>query len=1088
MKKLLSILTLLLLGGLFSSKLWAYDLYVAGKQVTALNAKNITSEYILGSVSYDNATKTLTLNNATIADPENVGIRNAGIEGLTILVHGNSEISTGYNGIYCEKTTTIKSDNFSSLTVASSSNSSHVGIWQTSDNTLRIESIWLTVNAPYPIYGNKNGPLELFLCNVNASSTKDNPCVCRFTGIQTWGVTYNYDGSLYDAADQRMENKAGSMLKSHIFRPRIAMGKYIWNPRDDVEITKSSAGAGLSAGTITYSQSSRTLTLDNVSMYTGGYPCIRYNDEPGNGILKIKVVGKNTMQLATGNSAQGIYSMNNGVYIYGDGAASSSLTIANTKGIGIELDNAEDKNLTISNVTVLVSSREKRSIYGNGTSNLIINNSAVTANYGISGFKDCTLSACFVSRGGEFLPSLKGFSDDGIYLTSGVVQIDAGYALLVCGIRVTESNKGDILGDGQFSYNPNSTTLTLNNANVYTERACISNSIKNLNIKVVGTASLTSTKGHGIYSNKPFTLYSENFDDVTIKATSSDAYVAIWMDGEGLMTIENVWLDASGTDALLGNEKAKLILNECNVHAKSNGGKSCVRGFDNIATIGVIYNYDGSQYDKSDNVMVDKDGETLKEITCKPRIAVNKFIWDPRNNANLNANTAGAGIQAGTITYNSSNGILTMDNVTINAGKQNAISYYGPVELKDLIIKIKGQNFINYNSSSYGQPIFCSGNNLTICPATQSTNSPTPQLTLSPQNSMAINIEGEKTLAIRDIVLYTPAKTPYYSLYGNGNATLEIENSKVTLEKSLNMFRSLTMTRCDIAEPEGLRFSTQKKCFVLDDNNTYNDKVVIADVEYGLYIGETSVLASNAADILGDGHFSYDSPTKTLTVSDADLENLEGTLGSGISNRKIDGLTINLEGNNHITVRNSVIYSDKNINIKGTGALTAKSNHSALYFGSQEDINCTIDGPTLILKSQIPISDYYTHTTLVLKGDKTYIALEPKEYYNPITDLKGLTTYWPMDIVKPEGAWFSASLKGITLDGEKLYEGKVVFFGGNIADVNRDTSVDVADIAAVIDAMAGTTDEILRNNADVNIDGSVDVADIAAVIDAMAAQ
>ena len=54
-------------------------------------------------------------------------------------------------------------------------------------------------------------------------------------------------------------------------------------------------------------------------------------------------------------------------------------------------------------------------------------------------------------------------------------------------------------------------------------------------------------------------------------------------------------------------------------------------------------------------------------------------------------------------------------------------------------------------------------------------------------------------------------------------------------------------------------------------------------------------------------------------------------------------------------------------------------------------------------------------------------------------------------------------------------------------DVNGDGSVDVADIAAIIDVMAGG-DPNVNPNADVNGDGSVDVADIAAVIDIMAAQ
>ena len=57
-------------------------------------------------------------------------------------------------------------------------------------------------------------------------------------------------------------------------------------------------------------------------------------------------------------------------------------------------------------------------------------------------------------------------------------------------------------------------------------------------------------------------------------------------------------------------------------------------------------------------------------------------------------------------------------------------------------------------------------------------------------------------------------------------------------------------------------------------------------------------------------------------------------------------------------------------------------------------------------------------------------------------------------------------------------------------DVNGDGSVDVADIAAIIDVMAGTIvpEASASGNADVNKDGNVDVADIAAVSDIMSAQ
>ena len=57
-----------------------------------------------------------------------------------------------------------------------------------------------------------------------------------------------------------------------------------------------------------------------------------------------------------------------------------------------------------------------------------------------------------------------------------------------------------------------------------------------------------------------------------------------------------------------------------------------------------------------------------------------------------------------------------------------------------------------------------------------------------------------------------------------------------------------------------------------------------------------------------------------------------------------------------------------------------------------------------------------------------------------------------------------------------------------ICDVNKDMKVDVADIANVIDVMAGRTNSSVVADADVNHDGKVDVADIATILTEMASQ
>ena len=63
----------------------------------------------------------------------------------------------------------------------------------------------------------------------------------------------------------------------------------------------------------------------------------------------------------------------------------------------------------------------------------------------------------------------------------------------------------------------------------------------------------------------------------------------------------------------------------------------------------------------------------------------------------------------------------------------------------------------------------------------------------------------------------------------------------------------------------------------------------------------------------------------------------------------------------------------------------------------------------------------------------------------------------------------------------------VAYKAHNPADVNRDGTIDVADIATIIDVMAKGASAFPEYDADVNEDGTVDVADIASVIDVMAA-
>ena len=87
-------------------------------------------------------------------------------------------------------------------------------------------------------------------------------------------------------------------------------------------------------------------------------------------------------------------------------------------------------------------------------------------------------------------------------------------------------------------------------------------------------------------------------------------------------------------------------------------------------------------------------------------------------------------------------------------------------------------------------------------------------------------------------------------------------------------------------------------------------------------------------------------------------------------------------------------------------------------------------------------------------------------------DAAGSRAFGMMHAPTSSAAWTSYST--ITIKTQKQ------------GDVNGDNTIDVADIATVIDVMAGSAD-VSSASADVNGDGTVDVADIAAIIDTMAA-
>lgn len=128
------------------------------------------------------------------------------------------------------------------------------------------------------------------------------------------------------------------------------------------------------------------------------------------------------------------------------------------------------------------------------------------------------------------------------------------YALLVAGTQVTKTNQNDVLGDGTVSYDPDTHTLTLNNAHLTLGEdaeegisSCIDSDLTDDMLTITGTASLSDADG--IMTVGPLTL-----DNATLTLTGNidgdvgdDAIRAGRSDED--ITIENSKVTIAGTNS-----------------------------------------------------------------------------------------------------------------------------------------------------------------------------------------------------------------------------------------------------------------------------------------------------------------------------------------------------------------------------------------------------------------------------------------------------------------------------------------------------------------------------------------------------------
>lgn len=282
---------------------------------------------------------------------------------------------------------------------------------------------------------------------------------------------------------------------------------------------------------------------------------------------------------------------------------------------------------------------------------------------------------------------------------------------------------------------------------------------------------------------------------------------------------------------------------------------------------------------------------------------------------------------------------------------------------------------------------------------------------------------------------------------------LTIRNSHVEAKGSTGSIcdiANLVLEGCSITQPDGAWFSTQNNAVVLN-GEMVTDKVVIVP-RYGVQIAGVDVTSLNCNDLSVidgvDGKMSYDPETNTLTMEDVTIN---GSYINGIVNRSVEGLKINLVGNNTITASGAGITIGQPSTISGSGTLRLKSSDNCGLFLPS---SLTVEGVTIYAEGKWGISGQTLQTSgNVLTICNAYV--EATGSSGSICDLQNLVLDG-CTITQPVGASFDANSYAVVLN-DKLVTDKVVIepdsYGFNIAGENV-TKKNCKDLS-VIDGVDG---------------------------------
>lgn len=905
----------------------SYDLYVAGIQVTDANKDNITGPGISGGkVEYVPSVKQLRIDDGAAilsTSPNKSGIE-SGIEDLKIIFSGTASIQTTSGGscagILCRKSAVIGGWSGSAAPYVNIyCNENAPAILSKDGADIQIIGMRLTATSgTYHAICTENGNNATL--TITESKLTAGAIATDRAGITGFGGGIELRGSTLAnrqfVSGGTVVDKNGKILNKVITYPHVMIGDVFPNV-GGITLTKNNTGAENSAsGRATFNHWEKKLWLRDVQL--DGVGIVIYAPD-----ITIEVVG--TCSLTNGLCP---FFVNGNTSLTGDG----TLSITSTAQSGVQVEGEYNLSVCLPRFSACGSADSYGLTASSGT--LTLNKHSEDCVYKFAGgkanmyVKNLVMNDMDISTANSYWHSFEHY----IYNKGAIAKaVDLGngtwfkptsqigyYDLWVAGARVKTNNTQYIYSPnltGTVTYNPNAKMLTMDNTTIH-------------------------MNGQAVPENNA--IYSE-IQDLTINANGTNEW-----------TSDSYCLNIGGTGypSIRGSGFLKIhSLKSTAINVFGTTNLSLARSGDTMAVIGKSYGFNGGRPDtrlsitkEGDGALYEFEGETAnignistlylgggvnistayhwfneekQAVYCKNDVAASyhpyasSATWIRSDiewsflpifiaGTQLYGSSSGDGnisgfwnkyVKEGDISYDLSSQTLKLNNASIDYTK-DSFTNDGIIRTNQgttLNINVQGNNILESATAYSGLWFFDS--NVTI------------------RGDGALNVPGGRDDNV-------------YGLFGSsitvkGNVTLDAttrgigsnsyakelivaENAVVKAKQISFLYDLILKGNRGFIAPARAEFSYSNCRVEVDGQLAYD--VVIDKVEtYDLIIADTEVTSVNCDDILGNGVFSYDVNTNTLTIDGDytyyDLYDLyDANIFSGI-----EDLTINVASNSTLT-------------------------------------------------------------------------------------------------------------------------------------------------------------------------------------------